>query len=74
MHTAVRGKRAYGKVPRNRGKNQTLIASITLERGMGEAISIEGATEAEIFEAYVEGFLTPTLWLLSWKPMSSGMQ
>ena len=28
---APRGKRAYGKVPRNRGKNTTLIASITLE-------------------------------------------
>ncbi len=58
---APRGKRAYGEVPRNRGKNQTLIASITLEGGMGEAISIEGATDAEVFEAYVEGFLAPTL-------------
>jgi transposase len=58
---APRGKRAYGKVPRNRGKNQTLIASITLEGGMGEAISIEGATDAEVFEAYVGGFLAPTL-------------
>lgn len=58
---APRGERAYGKVPRNRGKNQTLIASVTLEGGMGEAISIEGATDAELFEAYVEQFLTPTL-------------
>jgi transposase len=58
---APRGERAYGKVPRNRGKNQTLIASITLEGGMGEAISIEGATDAELFEAYVEEFLAPTL-------------
>jgi hypothetical protein len=29
---APKGKRAYGKVPRNRGKNTTLIAAITLER------------------------------------------
>jgi transposase len=50
---APRGKRAYGKVPRNRGKNQTLIASITLEEGMGEAISIKGATDAVLFETYV---------------------
>jgi transposase len=28
---APRGQRAYGKVPRNRGKNQTLIASINFE-------------------------------------------
>jgi len=58
---APKGKRAYGKVPRNRGKNQTLIASITLQGAMGEAISIEGATDAELFEAYVEEFLAPTL-------------
>ncbi len=60
---APRGERAYGKVPRNRGKNTTLIASITLEGGMGESVAIEGATdaEAEVFEAYVEEFLAPTL-------------
>ncbi len=58
---APRGERAYGKVPRNRGKNQTLIASITLQGGMGEAVSIEGATDAPLFETYVEEFLAPTL-------------
>jgi transposase len=58
---APRGERAYGKVPRNRGKNTTLIASITLEGGMGEAMTIEGATDALAFEAYVEHFLAPTL-------------
>jgi transposase len=58
---APRGKRAYGKVPRNRGKNTALIASITLEGGMGESMSVEGATDAEAFEAYVEHFLAPSL-------------
>lgn len=58
---APRGKRAYGRVSRNRGKNQTLIASITLEGGMGEAISIKGSTDAELFETYIEEFLAPTL-------------
>jgi hypothetical protein len=58
---APRGKRAYAKVPRNRGKNQTLIACVTLEGGMGEVVSIEGATDAEVFETYVEEFLAPTL-------------
>ncbi len=28
---------------------------------MGEAVSIEGATDAELFETYVEEFLAPTL-------------
>jgi transposase len=59
---APRGKRAYGRVPRNRGKNQTLIASITLEGGMGECMCIEGATDKEVFEAYVqEEALAPSL-------------
>ncbi len=58
---APRGERAYARVPRNRGKNQTLIASMTLEGGMGEAIAMEGATDAELFEAYIEDFLAPTL-------------
>ncbi|MDP9456448.1 MAG: IS630 family transposase [Actinomycetota bacterium] len=58
---APRGKRAYGKVPRNRGKNETLIAAITLEGGMGESVAIEGATDAGAFEAYVEHLLAPSL-------------
>ena len=58
---APRGKRAYGKVPRNRGKNTTLIAAITLEGGMGTSMTIEGATDALAFEVYVEHFLAPTL-------------
>lgn len=58
---APKGKRAYGKVPRNRGKNTTLIAAMTIEGAMGESITIEGATDALAFEAYVEHFLAPTL-------------
>src|SRR3954447_11249521 len=57
---APRGERAYGKVPRNRGKNLTLIASISLS-GMGESMCLEGATDAKAFEAYVEHFLAPSL-------------
>jgi transposase len=58
---APRGKRAYGKIPRNRGKNTTLIAAITLEGAMGTSMTVEGATDAEAFEAYVEHFLAPSL-------------
>jgi hypothetical protein len=62
MHTSMdrlrsrapRGERAYyGKVPRNRGKNTTLIASMSLS-GMGEAMCIQGATDAAAFEVYIE--------------------
>jgi transposase len=58
---APKGERAYGKVARNRGKNTTLIASMTLEGAMGEAMAFEGSTKAFVFEAYVEHFLAPTL-------------
>jgi transposase len=58
---APRGQRAYGKVPRNRGKNQTLIASINFEGVIGASMTIEGATDAKAFEAYVEHFLAPSL-------------
>ncbi len=54
------GKRAFGKVPRNWGKNLTLIAAMSAE-GMGQAMSVEGATDGAAFEAYVKHFLVPTL-------------
>jgi transposase len=57
---APKGLRAYGKVPKNRGKNLTLIASMSLY-GMGASMCIEGATDAAAFEVYVEHFLAPSL-------------
>jgi transposase len=57
---APRGERAYGEVPPDRGKNLTLIASMSLS-GMGEAMCIEGSTDAEALEVYVEHFLAPSL-------------
>jgi transposase len=58
---APKGKRAYGKVPRNRGKNTTPMAAPTLEGAMGASMTVEGAADSEAFEAYVEHFLAPTL-------------
>ncbi len=57
---APKGVRAYGRVPKNRGKNLTLIASMSLY-GMGESMCVEGATDAAAFEVYVEHFLAPSL-------------
>ena len=48
------------ELPRNRGKNTTLLASIT-PSGMGETMAVEGSTDREVFEAYVEHALAPTL-------------
>lgn len=57
---APRGKRAYGKVPRNRGRNQTLITSLSLS-GMGPAFLLDGSADSIAFEIYLEQFLAPTL-------------
>jgi transposase len=54
------GQRAYGSVPRNRGRNTTVLASMSVE-GMGPSMAVEGATTARVFETYVERVLAPTL-------------
>jgi transposase len=48
-----RGERAFVSVPRNWGKNVTLLASMSLE-GMGPCLAVEGSTTGEVFEAYLE--------------------
>jgi len=57
---APKGQRAYGSVPRNRGKNTTLLASVSLS-GIGASLIIEGAVNTPVFEAYVEQILAPSL-------------
>jgi transposase len=58
---APKGERAYGSVPRNRGKNTTLLASSIGLEGMWPCLVVEGATTKAIFEAYVERVLAPAL-------------
>jgi transposase len=57
---APRGQRLYLSVPRNRGKNTTLLSSMSLE-GMGPSLTVEGATTSRVFETYVEKVLAPSL-------------
>jgi len=57
---APKGERSTGSVPRNRGKNTTLIASLSLA-GMGAAMILEGSANATAFEIYVEQLLLPSL-------------
>jgi len=57
---APKGERAYGKVPRNRGRNTTLLASMD-HGGMGPSMAVVGSTTKAVFEAYVERVLAPSL-------------
>jgi transposase len=57
---APKGERAFGRAPRNRGKNTTLLASMG-PGGMGPCLAVEGGTTSAVFEAYVERVLAPSL-------------
>ena len=56
-----RGERARWSVPRNRGPNTTLLASMTAE-GMGACLAVQGTITKIVFEAYnIEKVLLPSL-------------
>jgi transposase len=57
---AVRGVRARGAVPRNRGPVTTLLAGVSLT-GMSPAMTVEGGTTAAVFAAYLQRVLIPAL-------------
>ncbi len=57
---APKGERAFGEAPRNRGKNTTLLASMSAG-GMGPSLAVEGGTTKAVFEAYVGRVLAPSL-------------
>jgi hypothetical protein len=55
-----RGERAYCSVARNRGKNTTLLSSMTFS-GMGPSMVVEGGTDGAVFEGYLREMLVPAL-------------
>lgn len=57
---APRGQRAYGTAPGSRGKNRTLITSLTLA-GFGPGLLLDEAIDYDTFEGYVIHRLAPTL-------------
>jgi transposase len=57
---APRGERLRLSVPRKRGKNTTLLSSMTVG-GMGPSLTVEGATTARVFETYVRKVIAPKL-------------
>ena len=56
----MRGERAHGAVPRNRGPVTTLLAGVSLA-GMAPAMTVEGGTDTAVFATYLEHFLLPSL-------------
>ena len=58
---APKGERARGSIPRNRGKNTTLIAALSRQAHGGGHDPRIGSANTTAFEVYVEQILAPTL-------------
>jgi transposase len=57
---APRGERVIGAVPQHDGAHVTMRASLG-SHGLEAMMTVEGATDAEVFRVYVEQVLRPTL-------------
>jgi transposase len=57
---APRGERVSESVPRNYGAHTSLIGALSLS-GVEAVMTVEGAVDTEVFDAYVERVLGPTI-------------
>lgn len=54
------GERVIGTVPQNYGQNVTILGAVGVQ-GVQAVMTVEGATDAEVFRTYVKRVLGPTL-------------
>lgn len=57
---AQKGERVVGSVPQNYGDNVTILAALSVE-GIQAPMTITGATDSDVFLAYVQHVLCPVL-------------
>ena len=57
---APRGERCHGQAPRNRGKNTSILAAMN-HRGLVGTMTVEGATNTDVFLTYLDRVLCPVL-------------
>src|SRR6516162_2096499 len=57
---APRGKRLYANAPQSHWHTTTMICSMRLD-GSTACMAVDGATDTEVFRAYVQEVLCPTL-------------
>lgn len=57
---APKGQRVHDAVPKNWGKNVTLLGALSCQ-GLEAVMTVEGATDAAVFRAFVTEVLAPTL-------------
>jgi transposase len=54
------GKRVIGSVPQNYGPNVTMLGTLGVQ-GLHAVMTVDGATDADVFRTYVKQVLGPTL-------------
>jgi transposase len=57
---APTGERGVGHVPQNYGPNVTILGALGVQ-GLHAVMTVEGATDTDVFRAYVKQVLGPTL-------------
>jgi hypothetical protein len=57
---APRGERVLGAVPQNYGQNVTMLGALGMH-GIQAVMTVEGATDTEVFRTYVQQVLGPSL-------------
>ena len=54
------GERVAGTVPRNRGNVTTMLGALDI-RGVRALMTVEGGTDTDVFEAFLQHVLVPKL-------------
>lgn len=57
---AAPGERVFDSVPQNYGENVSMLAALSIE-GVSAPMTIQGAVDGLVFEAYLKDVLCPTL-------------
>ena len=57
---APRGQRVVGSAPQNYGENITMLGALSAE-GLSALMTVDGATDGDVFTAFVREVLAPTL-------------
>lgn len=57
---APKGERAFADVPKNRGRNTTILGAMSA-KGWQVGMTLEGAADRLAFEVFIEHYLLPTL-------------
>jgi transposase len=57
---APKGKRVMGSVPHNYGQNVTMLGALGTA-GLQAVMTVDGATDPEVFRAYIKRVLGPTV-------------